>query len=171
MSSARSVNDWLEARDRRQEALIRALQEKNRETLLTLSLNIPGADKTPPGAERLFAWALKAVHKIGPFEVPCTLIAETRDALGYFALVRCAEAPLSAKQKAVALETSHPVARLLDIDVYRPSGEQIGRREIGLPARTCLLCDEAAVDCMRAKRHDPDEVIARAHELLKNFYA
>ncbi len=138
---------------------------------MALSLNIPGADKTPPGAKRLFAWALAAIHEKQPDGGACHVVAETQDLLGYFALVRCAQAPLAAKRKAVALETMHQAARLVDIDVYRLSGEQVGRCEIGLPARACLLCDAPAVECMRTKRHDPNEVIARAHELLKNFSA
>ena len=160
------MNSYLEARDQRQQALSRFIGEGH-PTVLSLSLNIAGADKLPPGSAGLFAWALREIRAVcapgGAFEV-------SQDALGHFAIIASGRDPLQVKRLAVALEEAKPAARLVDLDVYR-SGEQIGRSELGLPARTCLLCDQAAVDCMRSKRHSPLEVIAKAHELLANFKA
>ena len=57
-SSARSRRSYLDARDSRQDALAWALGRGHPATLF-LALNIPGGDKTPPGAEALPAlwWA------------------------------------------------------------------------------------------------------------------
>ena len=146
--------------------LTQALSEGHR-TVAFLSLNMPGADKAPRGTATLFSWALREIQAICP---PFQPLAVSQDALGHFALVASGRDPLEVKRVAVVLEESHPAARLVDLDVYRTS-EQLGRRELGLPARPCLLCDQPAVDCMRLKRHPHTEIIAKAHELLTNFSA
>ena len=141
--------------------------EEGHPTVLFLSLNVPGADKAPKGAVGLFSWALREILAMCP---PFVSLAVSQDALGHFAIVASGREPLEVKRLAVALEASHPAARLVDLDVYR-GAEQIGRGELGLPARPCLLCDQPAVDCMRQKSHPQHEVIAKAHELLTNFSA
>ena len=164
---ARFVNNYLEARDQRQVALVEALGDGHR-AVVFLSLNVPGAEKAPRGSGALFSWALREIQATCPPFVP---LAVSQDALGHFAIVATGRAPVAVKRIAVALEASHPAGRLVDLDVYLASGEQIGRRELGYPARTCLLCDQPAVDCMRLKRHAHDEVVARTYELLANFNA
>ena len=163
---ARFVNSLLLARDQRQEMLAQALSEGHR-TVAFLSLNLPGANKAPRGTAALFAWALREIQAICP---PFQPLVESQDALGHFAIFASGRDPIEVKRIAVVLEESHPAARLLDLDVYCTSA-QLGRRELGLPARPCLLCDQPAVDCMRLKRHAPTEIITKAHELLTNFSA
>lgn len=160
-------NGFLAAREQRQAALSLALSE-GAQALLFLSLNIPGVDKTPPGATALFTWALREMLAVCP---PFSVREVSRDALGDYAIVASGRRPETLKRLAVALETAHPAARLIDIDVYDPQGMQLGRRELGLATRPCLLCEEAAVDCIRVKRHPLNEVMARTHELLSNFKA
>jgi holo-ACP synthase CitX len=159
--------DILAARDRRQEALFRALEAGHPATLF-VSLGIPGREKTPPGAEAFFSWMSRRVA--GKF-LSAAKLAASRDALGPYFILGLAGDPVSLKRECVGLETAHPSARLIDLDVYTPAGEQIGRALLGLPARPCLVCGRRAVDCIRAKRHDPGEVAAKAHELLLSFQA
>lgn len=161
------MNNYLEARDQRQATLIQALGDGHR-AVVFLSLNVPGVDKAPRGSGALFSWALREIQATCPPFVP---LAVSQDALGHFAIVASGRDPFDVKRIAVALEESHPAGRLVDLDVYDASGEQIGRRELGLSARACLLCNQPAVDCMRLKSHVQDEVIARAYELLANFSA
>ncbi|MDR2452320.1 MAG: citrate lyase holo-[acyl-carrier protein] synthase [Candidatus Accumulibacter sp.] len=157
----------LGARDRRQEALLRALDAGYPATLL-VSLNIPGGEKTPPGAEAFFSWMESRIT--GKFPAAARLAA-SRDALGPYLLLGLAGDPLSVKRECVGLETAHPASRLIDLDVHTPDGGQIGRARLGLPARPCLVCRRRAVDCIRAKRHDLRAVVARAHALLLSFQA
>ncbi len=76
---------------------------------------------------------------------------------------------VEAKKRCIIVETGEPCARLADLDVYAQDGAQVDRARLGLPARACLLCALPAVECMRAKRHDQNEVIAKAHALLVRF--
>ena len=165
-SCARFVNSYLDARDQRQEALSRVCSEGH-PAVLSLALNMPGADKAPKGAAALFSWAL---HELLARCPASKTLEVSEDALGHFAIVASACDPVDIKRQAVLLEEASPAARLIDVDVYR-NFEQVGRRELGLSARRCLLCDQPAVDCMRAKRHPSNEVIAKAHELLSDFHA
>ena len=149
----------------RQEALTRALGAGHPATVF-LSLNIPGREKTPPGAEAFFSWMSGGVDAEFP---GAARLASSFDALGPCLILGIDGDPVSVKRKCVELETGHPSSRLVDLDVYTPAGGQIGRASLGLPARSYLVCDQRAVDCIRARHHGFDEVIARVHELLAPF--
>jgi len=75
------------------------------------------------------------------------------------------------KRLAVAVETGEWSARLLDIDVYGADGRQLSRADLGLPARECLVCANDAVLCIRARSHEPEEVLAAACGLITAFRA
>ena len=75
--------------------------------------------------------------------------------------------PLSVKRAAVALEDSHPLGRLFDLDVIGPDGP-LSRTEIGAPERRCLLCDRPARLCMRGHRHSYQELLAAIDTLLES---
>jgi holo-ACP synthase CitX len=164
-SSDKSALEFLLARDTRQDGIAQHLSEGHRATLF-VSLNIPGGQKCPPGAKALYHWLLGELAAA----FPALLILRTAsDLLGPYAIIALDLDPTVVKKKCIALETSHPAARLADLDVYPASGVQIGRSQLGLPPRTCLVCGAAAADCMRAKRHPLDEVITKANELLAHF--
>ena len=167
MSSARFAASFLAAREARQELLSRALSA-GRPAMLFVSLNLPGPDKSPPGATALFRWGGAQIAATFPGSL---LVTAGCDALGHFALRVLDADPLAVKRLCIGLEESHPAARLLDLDVYSSKTGQIGRSSLGLPARRCLLCDQPAVDCMRVKRHPYAELIGKAHDLLANFRA
>ena len=95
--------------------------------------------------------------------------AVTLDVLGPYVIMGLDMDPVAVKSQCIRLETSHPAARLIDLDVYSASGIQINRASLDLPRRTCLVCNQPAVDCIRTKRHSFDEVIGKAHELLAHF--
>ena len=57
------------------------------------------------------------------------------------------------KRTLVALEDSHPLGRLWDADVIDTAGASVTRRQLGMPARACLLCGEPAHACARAGNH------------------
>lgn len=158
---------FLDARDRRQDALAQALSAGQPATVL-LSLNIPGFDKAPPGSEALFILMLDRLFRT--FSGLLTL-EKGSDRLGPYAIMALDLDPVALKKCCIALETSPPAARLVDIDVYSADGNQIDRRSLGYAARPCLVCNEPAVECIRVKRHSLDDVISRTHELLAYFRA
>jgi holo-ACP synthase CitX len=157
----------LAARDARQQALARALPAGWPATL-ALALNIAGADKTPPGAGALFSVVMRRLAEVFPQGV---VLQRSDDALGPCALLGLRLPADEAKRLCLTIEESEPAARLVDLDVYCADGTQLGRAQLGLPARRCLVCGEAAVDCMREKRHPLEAIVARTDELLVAYRA
>jgi holo-ACP synthase len=161
MRSGASRREALAARDARQALLDGHLARGS--TLVALALNVPGSDKSPPGAAALFARALSGVEAALPGG---RLVHHGHDALGPFALLCVPATPVNAKAACVAVESASAAARLVDLDVLGPDGVALGRSALGLPPRACLLCDRPAVECIRVGRHPAAEVVARAHALL-----
>ena len=154
----------LKARERRQAALSSQLIESGAATIF-FSLNIPGVEKTPRGADAFFsAMLVRLLDAFAPAHC-----AQGRDALGPYAILSVATEPIETKRRCLALEASEPCARLADLDVYAAGGGQVDRGSLGLPGRSCLVCAQAAVECIRVKRHDAQEVIAKVHELLSPY--
>jgi len=132
-------------------------------TLVVLSLAVPGSAKAPPGAGALFAWAAREVRRAFPDARPL----ETRvDALGPFAVWRTRTWPDAAKARCVALESSQPAARLVDLDVYAPDGAPVDRASLLLLPRPCVCCERSARECSRSGAHASFELAARTRELL-----
>lgn len=73
------------------------------------------------------------------------------------------------KMLSVNIEESLSYGRLLDIDVFDASGEQINRAYLGLAPRKCFICSEAAAVCVRSMRHEKEEVIEAAAKLLDSY--
>ena len=76
--------------------------------------------------------------------------------------------PLEVKRAAAELEDTHPLGRLMDLDVIGPEGP-IGRASIGLQERRCLLCENPARYCMRAGSHTQDELMVKIKQLVSSY--
>ena len=62
------------------------------------------------------------------------------------------------------IEDTHPLGRLMDIDV-----PGLDRAALGLPPRKCLLCDNEVRYCMRARTHSTQELLVRIDEMIKKY--
>jgi holo-ACP synthase CitX len=131
--------------------------------MLMVSTVIPGPRKELPGGEILFRWALA---ELADRLAEISLLARIQDALGPYVLLATSEPADEVKAMCVVIEDSRPAARLLDLDVYPAPGRRVGRAELGLPPRPCLLCSESAVDCMRLNRHPQQDLICHVENLL-----
>ena len=121
-------------------------------SVVSLTLVVPGADKNPPWAPRVFAAAL---HEAAAAFAPDLLLhRESHDGLagpqGYLVL---AAPPQEVKRRLVAVEDSHPWGRLFDLDVV-VDGTPLSRTEVGAPPRRCLVCEGPAAPCARSRAHD-----------------
>jgi len=122
-------------------------------------------------------------------DTPCSathiLFSEERDLETGFEAYFVVDVPvLEAKRLCCQIEDSHPLGRLMDIDVLRsPIGSgmtegsgktewagmtsPVSRTEIGLPERRCLLCDKPARGCMRAHTHTREELEDKILSMLE----
>ena len=162
MSFAKLGSEIIAARNRRQELLEERFSGGYLTTVF-VSLNIPGAEKNPPGVKALFSWALRRL--LGEFPESANLM-RSNDPLGPFAVISLNREAVGVKLRCIALENVQPFARLVDLDVFNGSGCQVDRAALGLLPRPCLICDQAAVDCIRLRRHAAEEVLERSNELL-----
>ena len=69
------------------------------------------------------------------------------------------------KRIGVGIETGHPWGELADVDVMGTGGMPFGRKELGLPPRSCLVCGKEAMVCSAGRLHDQALVAARVMEI------
>lgn len=162
MSSAKLRSEIIAARDRRQE-LLEERFSGGCPTTVFVSLNIPGAEKNLPGVTNLFFWALCCL--LEEFPESANLLRSS-DLLGPFAVISLNHEAVEVKLRCIAMEDEQPFARLVDLDVFNGKGCQVDRAALGLLPRPCLICEEAAGDCIRLQRHAAEEVLERSNELL-----
>ena len=160
-----SLEEMLEARDRRAEAQKNLLEEASpQDALISFTLNIPGDVKKNHMTWILFSRGLKELEKLSYRE---KRRIEFHGKTGDEALFLVAENPIKVKSDMEKLEDAFPAARLFDLDVMNADGEKLSRN---IPRR-CLLCDNEAHACARSRAHGLDAIKAKVDELLKDFCA
>jgi holo-ACP synthase / triphosphoribosyl-dephospho-CoA synthase len=165
-----SLGQVLARRERRQAEQI-ALVRATGSSLACLTIVAPGPDKDGELTRVAFAAGRRAVDGLlrsrGWAE---RSRRETHGPTGPELLVAVAADAAELKAALVTLEDGEPTGRLWDLDVV--SGlddaglpEILGRRRLGLPPRSCLLCEADAAACARAGRH-PLTAVVLAREAI-----
>lgn len=156
--------ELIQARELRQKKIDQLGKSANG-VVIVISTSVPGVDKYPSGIESLFKWAILTVKmELGITEWLAPVIY---DVLGPYSICTSDIDEFDVKRRCVAIEEMTPAARLLDLDVYTKSGQQLGRREMGLGARKCLICDDRAIHCIRNKKHTQQHVRSHVSKLLQ----
>jgi len=144
-----ALDDILAARDARAARQQAMLAQGG--VLLSLTLVAPGAVKRSPLLDAIFAAALAALR---PLVDDARARIEAVDDSGHHALYLLDGEARDWKTRMLALENRAPLSRLWDIDIIDRDGVAVSRRELGLPPRRCLICDDDAKTCARERRHD-----------------
>lgn len=130
------------------------------QTLISLSLNIPGPVKYFPLAGLTLEEGITAIIRVLDSHQCKPAYSEKLYGLagcyGYFILTTNA---YDCKKWMTILEETHPLGRIFDIDVLTVNGQKITRKQIGFPERTCLLCERPAFACGRSRRHPAEELL------------
>ena len=158
-----ALDDILAARDARVARQQAMLAQGG--VLLSLTLVAPGAVKRSPLLDAIFAAALAALR---PLVDDARARIEAVDDSGYHALYLLDGEARDWKTRMLALENRAPLSRLWDIDIIDRDGVAVSRRDLGLPPRRCLICDDDAKTCARERRHSIAELqadIARRYRL------
>lgn len=156
----------LKSRDRRA-ARQKDLLARYGGTVVSLTPVAPGPEKSGPQFLRIHELGCTAVRKalLGA-RIPVLHEEEQGGPAGYEALFAAAADPPEIKKLMVAIEESHPAGRLFDIDVVAAGGVPVGRTDLGLPRRRCLLCGDPAGDCARSRKHPVEELLERIDRIL-----
>lgn len=155
------MNEILKAREERSLLIRKRFRGK---PLITVKANTAGGNKNIPRAYflvRLFGGLLKET-----FPLACLEYHEGAD--GPWALGEFSETG-DFKRKLVRLEEEHPVGRLVDLDFFADPERSVGRSDLGLPPRRCLVCAEDARICTRSGKHSLAEIEARSEAILLDF--
>ena len=152
---------WRESRVLLQKNFI----EKHHLPLLSFTLNIPGPVKTNEELLRLFKDGLKAiVLELQNINIDIIEQEERHADTGDECLMALQGEAAIIKEKMTALEESHPLGRLFDIDVLDAEGRKLSRPQ----PRRCLICGEQAQACARSRRHSVEELTTKIAEMLKH---
>ena len=173
-----TLEELLESRDARAAHQRELLAKYPGCALLCLTVQLPGAEKRNALSLKIARAGVEAVRRLGP------LTEELKDLeTGYEGYFIFDEDPMELKKKAVGIEDTHILGRLFDLDVIDGRSESamtgdvmpdlighlLDRSAIGLPPRKCLLCDNSARYCMRAKTHTTEELLKKIESLCAAY--
>ena len=163
MDAFSALLDAREARTRRRLALV----ERCGGAIVSVTMNIPGPDKTSARYARAFRELLDALSVFWKGRDPLARHAGTfESAAGMEAHLATSLCGNEAKLLAVEFENSHPWGRCFDVDVLDADGVPVSRSALGLPERRCLCCVRAARLCARERTHPLSELLAAIDSLL-----
>lgn len=159
------VADMLRARDARVERQ-RGMLERQGLPLVSFTMNIAGPIKTDSCIRRGFLEGVSRIetvlqaHRARICEVIQTLEFTGNEQLW---VVDAPSAEL--KDWMRAIEESHPLGRLFDIDVLDERGAKLARSV----HRKCLICGGDVHACARSRAHSAGELFLRAREMIQAY--
>lgn len=164
-----TLGQLLESRDRRAERQRQLLEAFPGFSLVCLTVQLPGSEKRNDRSLLIAEAGVAAIRD--SFSPDYEELKDLETGFeGYFPVQLEA---LEAKRKACEIEDTHPLGRLMDIDVLSGMNGHlavpVGRTNIGLAARKCLLCENDARYCMRAHSHSLPELLAEIDRIVEIY--
>ncbi|SHJ47384.1 holo-ACP synthase [Dethiosulfatibacter aminovorans DSM 17477] len=179
-----SLEEILDAREKRvckQMQLLEAYNDKGKgggtNALICFTMNIAGPVKVFELAKSGFEAGIELIEELLGNEKYTVLHREIEiENTGYTAYYVIQDDALSIKRMMTDIEDNTPIGRLFDIDILAldsPSDaggivnvRKIGRDEVGLDGRKCLICGDMAAACARSRRHSVEELQRKTIEVL-----
>lgn len=148
-----SLHEILAAKDQRVSRQSAALSRFGA-PLVSVSIVTPGPVKDTRLARRAMSVGQHEFDLIADAESWPVLFREAMwHQTGPEALYAVEADETSLKRRLVDLENSHPLGRLWDFDVISVRQGGLSRRDLGYPARRCLVCERPSHECGRSRRH------------------
>ena len=138
-------------------------------SLISLSINIPGTLKLCHESLVIYEEALKALHvELTLHHLNILQIVKKIEVSGPEAIFVIEADALILKKLTCNVELTHPLGRLMDIDVLDNAGNIVSREAWGYPKRKCYVCKNDAILCARSQRHPYELLMATIHQTVKN---
>jgi len=122
--------------------------------IISIKLNIPGPIKSSPLLKDSYHRGLRDIkHDLKQFETvhEQLFIERITGPEGFLAVLGDLKA---VKLATISFEEKSIIGRLFDIDIMtEKDDQQLSRRRLGYPARTCLICDKDAKICIKQGAH------------------
>jgi holo-ACP synthase len=164
-----SLEQLLAARDYRVACQAAALARFER-PLVSMTVVMPGPVKDGPLPRRVLTEALRQVHAMSSALEWRVLSRQIRwKNTGPEAIYVVDVGAQLLKAATVQLEDQHPLGRLWDLDVIEPGQRMLSRKQLGLRARRCLVCERPAAECGRARRHSLQELLAAMQRIVNSY--
>lgn len=139
--------------------------------VISFRINMPGPVKMNHASLKVMNAGLQAVRKICT-ENGWTIIGSQKinEKTGPEAMI-CIQVPSATllKKAMMEIENTHPLGRLMDLDVIDAEGKVISRQGVQLPRRRCLLCEKDGKLCARSRRHDLSDLMAVIEEMTHDY--
>lgn len=163
MESSRPITleELLASRDNRRAKQLALLAANPGKTLAVATVVIPGNVKRCADSLAIAHAACEAIEERLAGKIASVEKADLPT--GFEAYYVIEGTPSDIKLTTSAIEDTHPLGRLMDIDVVDASGNQVSRCANGAPQRLCLLCQQPARVCMRAFTHTQEELKQEIH--------
>ncbi len=179
-----TLEQLLDSRDRRAEHQQELLRAYPGCSLICLTVQLPGPVKR--SRESLVIGGAGLAALLGVFGSVIRHSHVRYLETGYEAFMLVPLPALEVKKRCCRIEDEHPLGRLMDIDVLgavMPGPDRasetpdqvggdfalLGRADVGLEPRRCLLCDNEARYCMRAHTHSTEELLAKIAEMVEEY--
>ena len=162
-----TLDQLLASRERRHERQMALMSDHPRHTLVCATVVIPGPVKRNAHSLIIANAALTAVLEC--FRESLVTI-ECHDLVtGYEIYLLTSLDMLEAKRMTCHIEDTHPLGRLMDVDVVDVTGTPVPRSSVGLQPRRCLLCGNEARFCMRNHTHSQEELHNHIREMIDRY--
>lgn len=161
-----TLEQLLESRDKRAEFQT-ILLNGYRTSLVSFTVNMPGKVKKNHRSEAVFNAGVESIREtLAGHIVYYKLLDNLTGPEGYFAVdMEVGEL----KAAMCRIEDSHPLGRLMDIDVLSAPGQHVSRTTLGQQPRKCLVCGGMAAACTRSRAHPVEQLIAAIDDLLAGW--
>lgn len=139
--------------------------------VVSLGMNIPGPVKSGPLIYEAFLEgkrSLESLIKTQKGTVMQTAVLEENAGYAVVYLLYGADGKVM-KKEAVALEETHALGRLFDIDVVGQDGSLLTRVQAGAAKRRCLICGKDAKVCGRNRTHNIKELQDKVLEIIEKW--
>jgi len=134
--------------------------------IISFKLNIPHWPKISDEILSVFNLTLNDFEKyLVKNKMSYKILAKDKTVLGPEAFFHINEQPSKIKELTVAFEENFDIGRLLDIDVLNNDGIPLERAV----KRSCLLCVDIAINCMRSGKHTSKEIRAVFDKIIVSF--
>ena len=166
-----SLSEILEAREARvfrQQELLKAAA-MSEYSLISFTMNIAGNIKAFPLCLAAFDEGLKELKSRIPSD-KIIHFEESKTNSGPEAFFLVSLPAKQVKTLTTAIEESHPIGRLFDMDVLDSTGASMSRSVLNLPPRKCLICGELAKACARSRNHTLEVILWRTAQILNDFF-
>lgn len=166
-----TLAELLDAREERWHRQLK-LTAQYRQTLICLTLNIPGPVKSFPLARLTFDAGMLAIEReLSRHQCRIAYRESCHGGWGFQGIFLTEQDASDCKKWMVNIEETHPLGRIWDIDVLNAQGEKLSRDGTGHPRRACLLCSRPAFVCGRSRRHSARELLEREISLMKTYFS